>query len=165
MRPPRALWVSRGARRIDHRRAKRVAHRREVFRGLRHQFRVAKPARGHGVGGGNERHVATDTLACLGHESGVIGPGGRDLRARVVEDVGDLGAAQPVVDRDDDEAGAAQAAGDLCAFQRVERHPRDAIAFATAKTSEDVGHAARAPAEVGEIENAIPVDDCGLAGQ
>src|SRR5204862_4231757 len=82
--------------------------------------------------------------------------------ARVVEHVGDLGAAEAVVDAGDDQAGLAKAVGDLESGYGVERHHCHAVVRLAPEGQEHVGGAVGAAVQRIEVEDAPLEDHCRL---
>ena len=165
VRPPRALGIPGRPRRVDHRRAQSFSDRREAFRRVTHQVAVGEPAIGHRVIHRDEGHVPVYVGHRLGHRLDMVGSRNRDFRARIVEHVSDLRAAQPVVDGHDDQSGSPRTADDLCALDRVERHQRDAVLYVAAKAFENRGRAASPLAQVREIHDAVSADERRLVRQ
>ena len=165
MWPPGALGDASRAGRVDHRRAQALAHRREFVCCRIKQLVVGKPSLRHSITYGDETHVVLDLPDRRGHHLDVVGSGGSGLRARIVEHVRDLRAAQPEVDRHDDQARSSQPVGDLRAFDGIERHPRDTVAVAASERGEGVGDPIRLPAQGCEVKDAIAADDGRLGRQ
>ena len=82
--------------------------------------------------------------------------------ARVAQDVLDLGAREPRVDRDEDPAGGRNAEVRLQHRGAVGQERRDPVAFAQTGGAEPVGEAPGALAELGVRVAAIAVDDRAL---
>ena len=84
--------------------------------------------------------------------------------SQCVDDVLDLGADQPEVDRHRDEPGARERDVDLHPLDAVVGEQRDAVALGEAEAEQRVGEAARALVPLRERERAARIARADLVG-
>ena len=165
LRPPRTFGIAGGSGCVDHRRAEPAADRVEILRRLPHELAIRKPLCRNPVTHCDEADVALRARGRRGHHVDVVWPCGHNLRSRVVQHECHLRSAKAKVDRDDHEARTPEPARDLGARDRVERHPRDAIALLAAQVRERVGDPARTPVQRRKVEDFLAADHGGLVRQ
>ena len=158
------LWLARGARGVVDR--DRLLLVLEPALRLRVGARNPGTARTHLVAATVSPHRITVTPDELqrGEHRLELGVEQQEARTAVSEDVPDLGARKPVVDRDEDPAGRRDTEMGLEHRRRVEQQRRHSISLAQPRRPERIGESPRSLGELAVGVSAIPIHHCELPG-